>query len=89
MRDEPLEFNRISLQNSSAILFEAQKQFDVSDNAALQRFVKSGAELAIGKRLQYPWINQYNARVMEGAQQILAGNQVHSGLSANRGVDLG
>ncbi len=78
----------IALQNARAVLFEAQKQLNVPDNSALQRFVKSGAKLAVGKRLQHRRIDQHDPGMVESSHQILPGDQIHSRLAANGGIDL-
>ena len=54
LRDQPLQFHRIAFQNLRAILFEAQEQLHVSDDAALQRLVQPGAKLAVGQASSAP-----------------------------------
>ena len=88
LRDQPLQFHRIAFQNARAILLEAQKQFDVADDAALQRFVESGAKLAIRQRLQHRGIDQHHPRMMKRSHHVLAGNQIDSRLAADRSIHL-
>src|ERR1700722_19455202 len=58
----------ITLQNARAILLEAQKEFDVPDDAALQRLIESGAKLPVGQRLQHGGIDQHHAGMVKRSQ---------------------
>ena len=79
---------RVALENPGAILLEAQKQFNVSDDAALQGFVESGAKLASGECAQYRRIDHHRVRLVKRADEILAEGMVDADLAPNRRIDL-
>ena len=88
MRNQPFQFGGIALQDAVPILLEADEKFHIADNAALDGFIKAGAKLAVGQCLQNSGIDQHDARMVKGSDQILPGNEINSGLSADGGVDL-
>ncbi len=65
LSDEPLQLNGIPLENLCPVQFETQEQFYVSDDAALEGFVKPRPKLAIRKRLQHGGIDQNRTWVIE------------------------
>ena len=89
LRNQPLQFQWIALQNLGAILLESQEQFDVPNDAALQRFVESSPKFAVGQRLQYVWIDQDNPWMIKSSDQILAGNKIHTRFPTDGSIHLG
>src|SRR5439155_1435963 len=65
LSNQPLQFHGVALQDLTAILFEAEEELDISDHAALQRFIESGAEFTVGQRLEDSRINQDYPRVVK------------------------
>lgn len=88
MRNYPLQFQWIPLQDAGAILLEAQKQLDIPDDSALERFVQSSAEFTIGQALQNIWIDQYHPRMIKSSKQIFSGHQIDCGLAPDGSIHL-
>src|SRR5580692_6164600 len=80
--------NRVAIQNRAAPVFEKLEQSWISNDAALQRLVKSGTILARRQRLQNVGINQHRARLMKSSEKILSRRKVDAGLSADRRIHL-
>ena len=78
----------IAIENLAVAVFEEAEQSGVSDDAALQRLVETGAIFAGGKCLENCGIDQHRARLMKSAEQILPGYEVDAGFSTDRGIDL-
>jgi hypothetical protein len=60
----------------------------VQDDAVLDDLSEPRAKLAIRKRRQHGGIHQHQARLMEGADQVLGPGMIHRGLAPDRGVHL-
>src|SRR5579863_4928311 len=86
--NQTFDFHGIALQNLGALLFEAQEEIEIADNAAFQGLVKPCAEGSFGQRVQNFRVNQNNAGVMIGSQQILPSPEVDSGFAANGCIHL-
>ena len=64
------------------------EQIGVADHAALDDFVEAGAVLARGQGPEDVGIDQDRQGLVKAADQVLAGDQIHAGLAAYRGVHL-
>src|SRR6202140_1743904 len=81
--DDPFELHEIALQDLGALLFEAQKEIEISDDSAFQRFVETCAKVAFGKSAQNLGINEDGARMVERSKQVLPRSEVDSRLAAD------
>ena len=64
------------------------KQITVADHAAFERLKQAGAKLAFVQRFQNDRIDNDSLWLMERANKIFAGAQVHAGLAADAGIHL-
>src|ERR1019366_1218792 len=73
----------------SAALGEQAEERLTGDNAGLNDFVKAGMVFAGGEGGEHGGIDQRGERLVEAADQVLARDEVGTGLAADRSVDLG
>src|SRR5215469_18482106 len=71
------------------ILLEPGKERCVAEKPVLHHFCIAGAELARAQGREHRNVGDDQARLIEGADQILALSRVDARLAANRRVDLG
>ena len=57
-------------------------------SAVLDDLGEPGGELALGQRRERVGVREHHARLVEGADHVLAERMVDRGLAADRGVDL-
>src|SRR6056297_4314571 len=65
------------------------KEVGITDQAVFDRLGITGTDFAQGQRIQQAGIGEHQARLVEGADQILALRRVDPGLAADGGIDLG
>ena len=58
----------------------------IGDHPDLHHFRQAGAELALRQRAQHADVRNDRARLMEGADEVLAGRMVDRGLAADGGI---
>ena len=59
----------------------------VGDDAVLEHLGEAGAQFRAGEGLEHERIDDHRAGLVEGANEVLAGGNVHPGLAAHRRVD--
>ena len=84
-RDQTL----IALDQIGAVAFQPGEEVRPVDQAVLDHLGVAGQQLALGQGAQGIAVGQHQARLMEGADQVLAVTGIDAGLTADRGVDLG
>src|SRR6476660_5979897 len=60
----------------------------ITNHAALERFEEARAEFAVIECRQNIRIDENGTGLMEGANQVFAAAQIHSGLAADAGIHL-
>ena len=75
-------------QHGGDVLLQPAEIGSVGNQAILGGLDVAGAELARRQRCQTIGVGQHQARLMEGADQVLALRRVDAGLAADGGVDL-
>ena len=71
------------------MLLEPGEERRVAEQPVFHDLGVAGAELARRKRGKRAGVGEHEARLMEGADQVLALLGVDAGLAADRGIDLG
>ena len=79
---------RVARQNLFHIGLEPVHERRVEREAVLDHLGEPGAQLAVGQRVERGHVRDHRARLMEGADHVLAARVVDRGLAADRGVDL-
>lgn len=87
--DDRSEDFRVPGEQSIQVAFEAAEERFVVDDAIFDDFGQAGAVLAVGEGLQCSEVAKDQARLVEGADQVLAAGEVDPDLTADRAVDLG
>ena len=70
-------------------MFEAQEEIQIADDAALERFVKTGAIHPVGKSVKNFRVDENDAGMVIGSEQVLPRSEIYSGLAADRCIHLG
>ena len=86
--DDAVDGLRLASQHLAAAIGEKAEQIRFANDAGFDDFVEAGAVFAFGKRVQKRGIDQHRERLVETADEVLAGDEVDAGLAAERGVDL-
>ena len=71
------------------IRFEPGEERRIAEQPVFHHLGIAGTELARAERRQHGDVGEHQARLVEGADQVLALPGVDAGLAADRGVDLG
>ena len=79
----------IAAHQRRAVLFAPIEKSGVADQAIFDDLGIAGADLARRQRIERRRIDQHEARLMEGADQILARRRIDRGLAPHRRIDLG
>ena len=87
--DHPLERRQIAREQRAGVPFDVDEVRRVGDDAVLDDLREAGAELPVGQRDDDVGIHEDEARLVEGADQVLGAGMVDRGLAADRGVHLG
>ncbi len=88
-RDRYRQHLGIGRQRARQLAFEIEEQFGIGDQRGLQRLADAGREIARIERRERRRIDGDERRMMEHADEVLAGAEIDRGLSADRGVDRG
>ena len=64
----------IAIKNLAAAVFKHAEQPRISDDSAFERLVEAGAIFAGRQRRQHGGIDEHGTRLMERAEQVLAGH---------------
>ncbi len=80
---------RIALEDSSPMRLQPIEEGRVAQETVFRRFRIAGAQFAHVQRIQHIGVDQHQARLMEGADKVLAVPGVDAGLAADGGVHLG
>ena len=79
----------VRASTSSLCSHQECEELGVADDAGLDDFVEAGAVLAVGQGVEHGRVDEDGERLVEAADQVLAADEVHAGLAADRGVHLG
>ncbi len=71
------------------VLLQPFDKRQVQGQPVLDHLGQPGAQLAVGQRVEGRHVRDHRARLMEGADHVLAARMVDRGLAADRRVDLG
>jgi len=88
IRDDSIDQRRLLREHRFGGIVQHPEQIRIANDAALDDFVKARAILALRQRSQQVGIDQHDEWLVKAPHQILARDQIHSGLAAYRGVDL-
>ncbi len=83
--------DRVRLQSAQriALAFAPSEEFSIADQAVFDDLGVAGKQLAPRQGRQRVGVGKNQARLVEGADQVLADPGVDPGLAADRAVDLG
>ena len=70
-------------------LLEPSEERGIAEEPVFHHFGVARAELAGAERVEHGNVGEHEARLMEGADQVLALGGVDAGLAADGGIDLG
>ena len=76
-------------EDGFGILFEVAEELRVVDDAGFDGFLQAGAEFGGGEGAEEVDVGEDGERVVEAADEVLAGGEVDAGFAAEGGVDLG
>ena len=79
---------RVARQQLADVLLDPVEEGGVEDGAVLDHFGQAGRQLARRAASPACRIGQHRARLVEGADHVLAQRVVDAGLAADRGIDL-
>ena len=79
---------RVAPQQLGQVTLQALEKRGVVNDAVFDDLGEAGAKLAPGQAGQRIQIAQHQARLVEGADEVLAGLQVHAHLAADGAVHL-
>ena len=82
------EGRAIARQQLLDVGFEPVDERSVEREAVLDHLGQARAQLAVGQRVEGRHVRDHRARLVEGADHVLAERVVDRGLAADRGVDL-
>ena len=80
---------RVALEYPRPMSFEPIEEGGIAQKTVFHHFGIAGAQLARVQRIKHVGVDQHEARLMEGADQVLAMPRVDAGFAADGGVDLG
>src|SRR5437868_12885608 len=66
--NDVLEHGRVPSEDLVLVILEMAEQFRITNDAAFQRFVETGAELAVGQSRQHSGVDQYGARMVKSSK---------------------
>ena len=79
---------RLQRQHAFGILLQPGPELRLIDQAVFRHFRIAGEQLPARQARQHVGIRQHQARLMEGANQVLAMAGVDRGLATDRAIDL-
>ena len=79
----------VQRQDLFAPLCQVVKKIGIQTDAVLDDFPQTGQQLIVGQGLQQFRVDQHQAGLVKGAQDVLAQGDIHPGLAAYRTVHLG
>src|SRR5262245_22938938 len=74
---------RVASKDGLGIRFQPNEKWSIADEPVFRHFGIAGGEFALGERVEKGDVNQDRARLMKGANEILAMRRIDSGLAAN------
>ncbi len=80
---------RVALEYPCIMRFQPVEEGGVAQKAVFRNFSIAGAQLARVQRIEHIGVDQHEARLMEGADQVLAVPGVDAGFAADGGVRPG
>lgn len=87
--DGIFECIEILVEDAFGVFFHVMEEFGIGDDAVFDDFGESGAQFAVGQAFEEGEIDEHGAGLMERADDVLPERMIHTGLTADAGVDLG
>ena len=87
--DDLLQGGGVSRQDGVAVLLHEAEEGWVADDGGLNGLLQAGAEFGGGESAEKVDVAEDGEGVVEGADEVLAGEEVDAGLAAEGGIDLG
>ena len=84
---DALQRRRMFGENRGVLLFEKREVLRIRNRAVLHGFREPRRQLHARQRAEQLRIGDDDTRLVERAEQVLAGGDVHARLAADRGVD--
>ena len=88
-RDDRRQRVRVAREQPLERLLRPIQQLEIKQRRHLDHLEQPGPQFADRQRAQAVDVGKHKARMVEGADRVLAAGQVDPGLAADRGVDLG
>ena len=79
----------VAVAQAGAVRLQPAEEGGVAEEAVLRHLAVAGEEVARGQGVEEHGVGEDEARLVEGADQVLALARVDPGLAADRAVDLG
>ncbi len=86
--DDLLQGGGVSRQDGVAVLLHEAEEGWVADDGGLNGLLQAGAEFGGGESAEKVDVAEDGEGVVEGADEVLAGEEVDAGLAAEGGIDL-